>query len=248
MIVDNGRSRLLADPDLREALYCIRCGACLNTCPVYRKVGGHSYGWVYPGPIGAVVSPVLVGLERSKDLPNASSLCGACRDVCPIKINIPHMLLKLRSQLSEGSDSSPTKASLPDRLMSKGYSPLMSSPRLLGFTRTLGLLAQWPFSRGSSSVGCRCRLSPAGHAPGIYPRCRKRASARYGRNGWKGKKSEGGSGDATGKVYSIGQRSAGTEGRPAGTSLRPLAGGTDLRGRAGTGDAREAVCESPGQR
>ena len=83
VIVDNGRSRLLADPDLRESLYCIRCGACLNTCPVYRKVGGHSYGWVYPGPIGAVVSPVLVGLERSKDLPNASSLCGACRGRLP---------------------------------------------------------------------------------------------------------------------------------------------------------------------
>ena len=149
VIVDNGRSRLLADPDLREALYCIRCGACLNTCPVYRKVGGHSYGWVYPGPIGAVVSPVLVGLERSKDLPNASSLCGACRDVCPLKINIPHMLLKLRSQLSEGSESSTTKASIPDRVLASSYRRLMSSPRLLGLTRTLGLLAQWPFSRGS---------------------------------------------------------------------------------------------------
>ena len=148
VIVDNGRSRLLADPDLREALYCIRCGACLNACPVYRKVGGHSYGWVYPGPIGAVVSPVLVGLERSKDLPNASSLCGACRDVCPIKINIPRMLLKLRSQISEGSETSTTKASLPDRLLASGYRRLMSSPRLLGVTRTLGLLAQWPFSQG----------------------------------------------------------------------------------------------------
>ena len=147
IIVDNGRSKLLADPDLREALYCIRCGACLNTCPVYRKVGGHSYGWVYPGPIGAVVSPVLVGLERSKDLPNASSLCGACKDVCPIKINIPHMLLKLRSQISEGSPTSSTKASFVDRITSKGYRRLMSSPRLLGMTRRLGLLAQWPFAK-----------------------------------------------------------------------------------------------------
>ena len=139
----------MADPDLREALYCIRCGACLNACPVYRKVGGHSYGWVYPGPIGAVVSPVMVGLERSKDLPNASSLCGACRDVCPLKINIPRMLLKLRSQISEGSESAPAKASLPDRLLASGYRRLMSSPRLLGLTRTLGLLAQWPFARGA---------------------------------------------------------------------------------------------------
>ena len=147
VIVDNGRSRLLADPDLREALYCIRCGACLNACPVYRKVGGHSYGWVYPGPIGAVVSPVLVGLHRSKDLPNASSLCGACRDVCPIRINIPHMLLKLRSQLSEGTPTTRVKASLIDRISASGYRRLMSSPRLLALARKFGRLAQFPFAR-----------------------------------------------------------------------------------------------------
>mgnify|MGYP003318032896 FL=1 len=75
VIVDNGRSRLLSDPDLRESLYWLRCGACLNACPVYRKVGGHAYGWVYPGPIGAIVSPVLTGLSDGKDLPFASSLC-----------------------------------------------------------------------------------------------------------------------------------------------------------------------------
>ena len=77
VLVDNGRSRLLADPSLREALYCVRCEACLNICPVYQKVGGHAYGWVYPGPIGAVVSPMLVGLRQAKDLPQASTLCGA---------------------------------------------------------------------------------------------------------------------------------------------------------------------------
>ena len=77
VIVDNGRSRLLADPELRESLYCIRCGACLNACPVYRKVGGHAYGWVYSGPIGAIVSPVLTGMADGKDLPYASSLCWA---------------------------------------------------------------------------------------------------------------------------------------------------------------------------
>ena len=128
VIVDNGRSRLLADPDLREALYCIRCGACLNACPVYRKVGGHSYGWVYPGPIGAVVSPVLVGLERSKDLPNASSLCGACRDVCPLKINIPRMLLKLRSQISEGSESAPDEGFPPRPAAGKRLPPAHEQP------------------------------------------------------------------------------------------------------------------------
>jgi len=103
VIVDNGRSRILADPVLRESLYCLRCGACLNACPVYRKVGGHSYGWVYPGPIGAVISPMLTGLSRGKDLPFASTLCGSCKEACPVKIDIPKMLLYLRNQLSEGT-------------------------------------------------------------------------------------------------------------------------------------------------
>ena len=104
VIVDNGRSKMLANPQLREALYCLRCGACLNACPVYRKVGGHSYGWVYPGPIGSIVSPMLTGLSDGKILPFASSLCGACKEACPVKIDIPRMLLYLRNQLVEGND------------------------------------------------------------------------------------------------------------------------------------------------
>ena len=103
VIIDNNRSKLLADPALREALYCIRCGACMNSCPVYRKVGGHSYGWVYPGPIGAVITPVLTGLDAGKDLPFASTLCGACKEVCPVKIDLPRMLLELRAQAVESS-------------------------------------------------------------------------------------------------------------------------------------------------
>jgi L-lactate dehydrogenase complex protein LldF len=148
VIVDNGRSKLLRDPELREALYCIRCGACLNICPVYRKVGGHAYGWTYSGPIGAVVSSVLVGLDKAKDLPHASSLCGACQDVCPLKINIPHMLLTLRSRLVEGPDPQTRKASLSERLLAQGYLRLMSSPRLLGLTRAVGLQVQRPLVRG----------------------------------------------------------------------------------------------------
>lgn len=101
VILDNGRVNMLANPHLRESLYCIRCGACLNVCPVYQKIGGHAYGWVYPGPIGAILTPQMIGRERAADLPFASSLCGACRDVCPVQINIPDMLLHLRSEIKE---------------------------------------------------------------------------------------------------------------------------------------------------
>ena len=96
VIVDNGRSGILADPKLREALRCIRCGACLNSCPVYQQVGGHAYGWVYPGPIGAVLDPGLLGLEKTHNLPQASSLCGACGEVCPVKIPLPELLIEHR--------------------------------------------------------------------------------------------------------------------------------------------------------
>jgi L-lactate dehydrogenase complex protein LldF len=144
VIVDNGRSRLLADPELREALHCIRCGACLNICPVYRKVGGHAYGWVYPGPIGAVVSPVLVGLPQARDLPNASSLCGACRDVCPIKINIPHMLLALRNRLAESESPRERHTKVFERLSASAYGFLMSNPEVLSAVRSLGRVLQAP--------------------------------------------------------------------------------------------------------
>ena len=131
IIVDNGRSKMLADPDLREALYCIRCAACLNICPVYQKVGGHAYGWVYPGPIGAIVTPSLIGLKEARDLPQASSLCGACREVCPVKINLPRMLLHLRQKSAESPDSSERSAGLVPNLVAAGYTRLMRSPGLL---------------------------------------------------------------------------------------------------------------------
>src|SRR5579862_6383016 len=101
VLVDNGRIKTLSDPKMREALYCIRCGACLNTCPVYRKIGGHAYGWVYSGPIGALITPEFIGLEKGRELPFASSLCGACREVCPVRINIPDLLLHLRGEVQE---------------------------------------------------------------------------------------------------------------------------------------------------
>ncbi len=100
VILDNGRSRALA-AETAEILACIRCGACLNVCPVYRAVGGHAYGSVYTGPIGAVVTPALMGLDPWADLPFASTLCGACRDVCPVGIDIPRMLLHLRRRAAD---------------------------------------------------------------------------------------------------------------------------------------------------
>jgi L-lactate dehydrogenase complex protein LldF len=95
VLLDNGRSRVLATP-FRESLQCIRCGACLNACPVYRRIGGHAYGGVYSGPIGSILTPLYDSLAENPDLPHASSLCGACQAACPVRINIPHMLIGLR--------------------------------------------------------------------------------------------------------------------------------------------------------
>ena len=149
VIVDNGRSRLLADPALRESLYCLRCGACLNACPVYRKVGGHAYGWVYPGPIGAVISPMMTGLSDAKDLPYASSLCGSCREVCPVKIEIPRMLLHLRRELSEGVNYPADKTvSLLEKLVIRGWRLSVSNSFMLGLSNRLARLLQWPLARG----------------------------------------------------------------------------------------------------
>jgi L-lactate dehydrogenase complex protein LldF len=104
VLLDNGRSRMLAHPVTRQSLACIRCGACLNACPVYQQIGGHAYGSVYPGPIGAVITPQLIGLGKAAQLPYASSLCGACREVCPVKIDIPELLLYLRGEITEGPE------------------------------------------------------------------------------------------------------------------------------------------------
>jgi L-lactate dehydrogenase complex protein LldF len=99
VLLDNGRTATLADPDGRAALRCIRCSACLNVCPVYERTGGHAYGSVYPGPIGAVLSPQLTGVKDNPSLPFASTLCGACLDVCPVAIDIPAMLVHLRGRV-----------------------------------------------------------------------------------------------------------------------------------------------------
>ncbi|WP_336031750.1 LutB/LldF family L-lactate oxidation iron-sulfur protein [Geodermatophilus sp. FMUSA9-8] len=129
VLLDNGRTAVLADEVGREALHCIRCSACLNVCPVYERTGGHAYGSVYPGPIGAVLSPQLTGVEDNASLPYASSLCGACYDVCPVAIDIPSILVHLRAEHVEAvaeERSRPTAEAVAFR----GLARVMSSPRL----------------------------------------------------------------------------------------------------------------------
>ncbi|MGZ8693803.1 MAG: LutB/LldF family L-lactate oxidation iron-sulfur protein [Gaiellaceae bacterium] len=112
VLLDNGRTRVLADEVGRQALHCIRCSACLNVCPVYSRTGGHAYGSVYPGPIGAILVPQLVGVENAKSLPYASTLCGACYEVCPVKIDIPSVLVHLRTEVVRKAPSPPERAAM----------------------------------------------------------------------------------------------------------------------------------------
>ncbi|MGE5073539.1 MAG: LUD domain-containing protein, partial [Anaerolineae bacterium] len=146
VILDNGRSRLRASP-LREALYCIRCGACLNACPVFRELGGHAYvgsdGSIapYPGPIGSVVSPGLLGLEQFGHLAQASSLCGACKDACPVDIDLPRLLTRVRAGGSVRSDSQGIALSPVSKLGLRAYGVIGSSPSLFRAFQLLGALA-----------------------------------------------------------------------------------------------------------
>jgi L-lactate dehydrogenase complex protein LldF len=140
VLMDNGRSGMLAHPVTRQSLACIRCGACLNACPVYQQVGGHAYGSVYPGPIGAVITPQLFGLETSAQLPYASSLCGACREVCPVKIDIPELLLHLRAEVV--SERSPAAKHPIEKFSFTAYATLMQHPRMLEWATGAGRMAQ----------------------------------------------------------------------------------------------------------
>lgn len=128
VLLDNGRSKILRDPKLRETLFCIRCGACLNACPVYKNIGGHSYGWVYMGPIGATLIPQYLGEAEGKDSPFLSSLCCACAEVCPVKINLPDHLLTLRNKVVETKNNSGI-----ERIIMKVYASLLTKPALYRF-------------------------------------------------------------------------------------------------------------------
>ena len=147
IVVDNGRSRLRASP-LKEALYCIRCGACLNACPVFREIGGHAYvgsdGSIapYPGPIGSIVSPGLLGLEQFGHLAQASSLCGACKDACPVDIDLPRLLTRVRAGGGERAHRSGAVGLSPlSRIGLRAYGVIGSSPRLFSLAQTVGGIA-----------------------------------------------------------------------------------------------------------
>ncbi|MCE8021760.1 iron-sulfur cluster-binding protein [Halomonas sp. MCCC 1A11036] len=133
VLVDSGRSSIYQDDELLDTLRCIRCGACMNHCPVYTRVGGHTYGTTYPGPIGSILMPHMMGLEATKDLPTASSLCGACGEVCPVKIPIPDLLVRLRREsVGEGRGNVPgagVKRSKKEVAVWKGFQWLATHPR-----------------------------------------------------------------------------------------------------------------------
>lgn len=142
ILVDNGRSRIYAQPKYTEVLSCIRCGACQNACPVYRSTGGHAYGWVYGGPIGAVLTPLMVGLDNATPLPNASSLCGACKQACPVDIDLPRMLLDLRHDMAEGG-----KGGRVWSLGLKAWAVGNKSPRLFRFGGRVARVGQRLFRK-----------------------------------------------------------------------------------------------------
>jgi L-lactate dehydrogenase complex protein LldF len=140
ILLDNGRTQVLADTESRETLDCIRCGACLNVCPVYRQTGGHAYGSVYGGPIGAILTPQLQSMEHSQSLPYASSLCGACYEVCPVKINIPEILIHLRGKVVENGD-----APLTERIAMKTAAYFLKNGDRLSIAQKFARAGQLPF-------------------------------------------------------------------------------------------------------
>lgn len=165
ILLDNGRSRLL-DTVYEEVLQCIRCGACLNICPVYREAGGHAYASPYSGPIGAVITPLLFGVENYPALPHASTLCGACQDVCPVRIDLPRMLLELRAEEVRHGLASTTES-----LLEKGAAFVLAHERLLRLGRGALALGQKPFVRnGQIRLPAALNLAGERDLPAFAPR------------------------------------------------------------------------------
>jgi L-lactate dehydrogenase complex protein LldF len=167
ILLDNGRARVLRDEVGRQALHCIRCSACLNVCPVYARTGGHAYGSVYPGPIGAILTPQLVGIENAASLPFASTLCGACYDACPVKIDIPTVLLHLRTQAVR------TKAARAERVMMRGLAWLFGSRARFALAQRLGRLAQRALVRNGTIRRLPPPLAPWTNTRDLRPLARE---------------------------------------------------------------------------
>ena len=139
VLLDNGRTDVLADEAARDTLNCIRCSACLNICPVYERTGGRAYGSTYPGPIGAILTPQLTASPEASTLPFASSLCGACYEVCPVKIDIPRILVHLRSKANAA------KGTTAESLIMAAMARVFGSERLFGLAQSAAALGQLPF-------------------------------------------------------------------------------------------------------
>jgi L-lactate dehydrogenase complex protein LldF len=144
VLLDAGRTRVLADEVGRQALHCIRCSACLNVCPVYSRTGGHAYGSVYPGPIGAILTPQLHGIEHAPSLPFASSLCGACYEVCPVKIDIPAVLVHLRAKATAAAGET------PEGLAMGAVGWIFGKRWRFNVAQRLARIGQRPFRRGAT--------------------------------------------------------------------------------------------------
>ena len=147
ILLDNGRTAQLHDERERETLACIRCGACLNACPVYRETGGHAYGSIYSGPIGAILSPQLQNLEHSRSLPYASTLCGACYEVCPVKINIPETLIHLRGRIVREDQKTLGGKLAPEALAMQAAASIFLSHRRYEAAQRLARMGQLLFER-----------------------------------------------------------------------------------------------------
>ena len=153
VLLDNGRTGILANPETRETLHCIRCAACLNACPVYGQTGGHAYGSIYSGPIGAILTPQLQSMEHSRSLPYASSLCGACYEVCPVKIDIPEILIELRREIVS------ERAPIVESLAMKAAALSFGSGVALAATQKVARILQRPFVREGEIRGLAGLLS-----------------------------------------------------------------------------------------
>ena len=183
VILDNGRSRIYQDPELRQTLQCVRCGTCLNHCPVYTRIGGHAYGFVYPGPIGKILTPQVEGLREAGELAFASSLCGACEEVCPVKIPITSLLRRLRDESYSGEPQGIVpgrgcRQNVTERLAWKGWAFLNTHPRLnRAVTALLGMAGEYLPPAGPLERWMRYRTEPEFAGKSLHRRAKEEGIA-----------------------------------------------------------------------